>query len=81
MYGVILKYKKPFYIATVASAICGAICGAANSAALGGGPVGILSFPLFLGEGFVAMILAFVISFVGTLLFGYSDEMAAEMGE
>ncbi len=85
VYGVTLKYKRPFYIATVASAICGAICGAANSAALGGGPVGILSFPLFIGEGFVAfvvaMVLAFVIAFVGTLLFGYSDEMAAEMGE
>lgn len=75
IYGVNLKYKKPFYIAVVAGAIAGGIAGAGNSAALAGGPVGILSFPLFFGEGFaffvVAMLVAFFVSMIGSYLFGY----------
>ena len=82
IYGVNLKYKKPFYIAVGAAAIAGGIAGAGNAAALAGGPVGILSFPLFFGEGFaffvVAMFFAFLVSMIGTFLFGYDkkyDEM------
>lgn len=75
VYGVNLKYKKPFYIAVVMAAISGGIAGACNSAALAGGPVGILSFPLFFGEGFIGFVIAMVIAFVGTAiltyLFGY----------
>ncbi|MGN0975277.1 MAG: PTS transporter subunit EIIC [Gemmiger sp.] len=75
IYGVNLKYKKPFYIAVAAGAVAGGIAGAANAAALAGGPVGILSFPLFIGEGFVgfviAMFVAFFASMIGTYLFGY----------
>jgi PTS system beta-glucosides-specific IIC component len=59
----------------VVAAISGGIAGFSNSAALAGGPVGILSFPLFFGEGFVgfviAMFAAFILSAVGTYLFGY----------
>lgn len=75
IYGVTLKYKKPFYIAVIVAAIAGGIAGAGNAAALAGGPVGILSFPLFFGEGFgffvVAMLVAFFGSMVGSYLFGY----------
>lgn len=75
IYGVNLKYKKPFYIAVVMAAISGGIAGFSNAAALAGGPVGILSFPLFFGEGFVGFCIAMVVSFVGsavaTYLFGY----------
>lgn len=75
VYGVNLKYKKPFYIAVAMAAITGGITGACNSAALAGGPVGILSFPLFFGEGFIGFVIAMVIAFVGTAiltyLFGY----------
>lgn len=75
VYGVNLKYKKPFYIAVGVAAISGAICGVCNSAATAGGPVGILSFPLFMGEGFVgfciAMVLGLVLSTILTYLFGY----------
>ena len=66
IYGVNLKYKKPFYIAVVAGGIAGGIAG---------GPVGILSFPLFIGEGFIyfviGMFAAFFGSMIGTYLFGY----------
>ena len=75
IYGVNLKYKKPFYIAVVAGGIAGGIAGAGNAAALAGGPVGILSFPLFIGEGFIyfviGMFAAFFGSMIGTYLFGY----------
>lgn len=75
VYGVNLKYKKPFYIAVGVATVSGAIAGASNAAAVAGGPVGILSFPLFLGEGFVgfciAMAVALVASTLLTYLFGY----------
>ena len=78
IYGVNLKYRKPFYIAVVAGGIAGGIAGAGNAAALAGGPVGILSFPLFLGEGFVyfviAMFFAFFASMIGSYLFGYDKK-------
>lgn len=75
VYGTNLKYKKPFFIAVGVSAVAGGIAGYANAAALAGGPVGILSFPLFIGEGFIgfviAMVFAFVTSAILTYLFGY----------
>jgi PTS system beta-glucosides-specific IIC component len=78
IYGVNLKYKKPFYIAVISGAIAGGISGLSNSAAVAPGPVGILSFPLFMGEGFVgfviAMAVAFLLSAVLTFLFGYDIE-------
>lgn len=78
IYGINLKYKKPFYIAVGAAAIAGGIAGAGNAAALAGGPVGILSFPIFIGEGFIyfviAMFFAFLVSMIGTFLFGYDKK-------
>lgn len=75
IYGVNLKYKKPFYIAVATGAIAGGIAGFSNAAALAGGPVGVLSFPLFFGEGFVgfciAMVFAFLTSAILTYFFGY----------
>lgn len=79
IYGVNLKYKKPFYIACGVSAIAGGITGAANSAAIAAGPVGILSIPVFVGKGFVPFVIAIAFAFFATAiltyLFGYSDEM------
>ncbi len=78
IYGVTLKYKKPFYIGVACAAVAGAIAGAGNAAALAGGPVGILSFPLFIGEGFAYFVVAMFVALLGsailTYLFGYSDE-------
>ena len=75
IYGVNLKYKKPFYIAVGVATISGAIAGASGAAATAAGPVGILSFPLFMGEGFWGFVVAMVVAFVGTAaltyLFGY----------
>ena len=78
IYGVNLKYKKPFYIAVLCAAIAGGIAGFANSAATAAGPVGILSFPLFMGEGFVGFVIAmftsFLLSAILTFLFGYDNK-------
>jgi PTS system beta-glucosides-specific IIC component len=78
IYGVTLRYKKPFYIALISGAIAGTIGGASNSAALAAGPVGILSIPVFMGEGFggfiVAIIVAFFLSAILTYLFGYDTK-------
>lgn len=75
VYGINLKYKKPFYIAVAVAAVSGAISGYVNAAALAGGPVGILSFPLFIGEGFIGFVIAMFVALIGsaalTYFFGY----------
>ncbi len=71
IYGVNLKYKTPFYVAVAAGAIAGGIAGAGNAAALAGGPVGLLSFPLFIGEGFVHFVIAMVFAFVASAVGSY----------
>ncbi|ETY72636.1 beta-glucoside-specific PTS transporter subunit IIABC [Lactiplantibacillus fabifermentans] len=82
IYGVNLKYKKPFYIACGVGAITGAITGAAGTSALAAIPVGILSIPVFVGKGFTAFLIAIAIAFFGsailTFMFGYQDIAEAE---
>ncbi|GFZ27520.1 beta-glucoside-specific PTS transporter subunit IIABC [Lactobacillus corticis] len=79
IYGVNLKFKKPFYIACVMGGVSGAITGAANSAAIASTPVGVLSIPVFVGKGFIPFLIAIAIAFFGTAiltyLFGYDDSM------
>jgi PTS system beta-glucosides-specific IIC component len=82
VYGCNLRFKKPFYIAVACATVGGAVGGALGATGIVGGPVGILSLPLFMGSGFVGFILAALISFVGSLvltaMFGHTDEMDAE---
>lgn len=82
IYGVNLRYMKPFYIAVGMAVIAGGIAGAAGSATVGGGPVGILSFPLFMEHGFVGFCIAMAVAFIGsailTYLFGHTPEMDEE---
>ena len=77
-----LPLKKPFYIAVVFAAIAGGIAGFGNAAALAGGPVGILSFPLFIGEGFGYFVAAMLIALFGTAIavyfFGYDKKYDQE---
>ena len=82
IYGVNLPLKKPFYIAVAVAALAGGIAGFGNAAALAGGPVGILSFPLLLGEGFGYFVVAMLIALFGTAalvyLFGYDKKFDQE---
>ncbi|EHI99204.1 PTS system, beta-glucoside-specific IIABC subunit [Clostridium sp. DL-VIII] len=79
LYGVTLKYKKPFVIASISAAIAGAIVAASGASAGGLVILGILTFPAFLGKGFmglvIASLIAYFLSAVVTYLFGYSDAM------
>ena len=82
IYGVNLPLKKPFYIAVAVAAVAGGIAGFGNAAALAGGPVGILSFPLFIGEGFGYFVVAMLVALFGTAalvyLFGYDKKFDEE---
>lgn len=80
IYGVTLRYKKPFYIACLSGTVAGAIGGASNnSTALAAGLVDILSIPVFMGEGFtdflIAISVAFFMSAILTYLFLYNDKI------
>lgn len=82
IYGVTLKYKKPFVIACIASGIAGGITGyvGAGASALVG--ASILTLPAFIGQGFVGFLIACVIAYlgaaIGTYLFGFNDKMLGD---
>ncbi|MGM0239991.1 beta-glucoside-specific PTS transporter subunit IIABC [Enterococcus sp. AZ103] len=82
VYGITLKYKKPFYIACGVGAIFGGVAGAAGAGALAVATRSILSFPIYIGQGFVWLVasyfLSMFVSCILTFLFGYKDEVAAE---
>lgn len=77
VYGVTLKLKKPFICAVIAAGFGGAIVGYAKSSAISMGMPGLLTLPIFYGEGFIGFligcIVAFVASLVLTLLVGFDD--------
>lgn len=79
IYGVTLKYKKPFIIACISGAIAGAIVAFSGASAGGIVILGLLTIPAFMGKGFTLFVIACAISYflaaIGTYLFGYSDEM------
>lgn len=73
IYGVTLRYKKPFVLACIAGAVGGGIAGASHSApttfVLPGGltlsaPVGVGHYAVFLLGAAIAVALAFLLTFV-----------------
>lgn len=85
IYGVTLKYKKPFIIASIAGAIGGAIIGMAGASGAGNAIPGLLTIPMFIGKGFVGFVIAIVVSYfgsaIGTYLFGYDPKTMEENDE
>lgn len=79
IYGVVLKYKRPFVIMALSCGICGAIAatGGLTQAALM--TTCVLTIPAIGGMvgwlDVIALAIASVLSFVGTLTFGFSDKM------
>ncbi|ASY82083.1 PTS beta-glucoside transporter subunit IIABC [Pectobacterium polaris] len=77
VYGVTLKLKKPFICAVIAAAMGGAIAGYAKSSAISMGMPGLLTLPIFYGEGFIGFLIgcaiAFVASFVLTVIVGFDE--------
>lgn len=77
VYGVTLKLKKPFVCAVIAAAMGGAIAGYAKSSAISMGMPGLLTLPIFYGEGFLGFIIgcvtAFVTSLILTMVVGFDE--------
>ncbi len=80
VYGVTLKLKKPFICAVIAAAFGGAVVGYAKSSAISMGMPGLLTLPIFYGEGFVGFIIGCVVAFIGsfalTLIVGFDEPNA-----
>ncbi|WP_138417749.1 beta-glucoside-specific PTS transporter subunit IIABC [Aquibacillus sediminis] len=83
IYGVTLRFKKPFIIGCVGGAIGGAIVGVSGAGSSSVGVPGITTLPIFFGEGFVLFLLgtliAFLISMIITYFLGYEVEIESEM--
>lgn len=71
IYGVTLRFKRPFFIGAVFSGIAGAIVAVAGT--------GAPTLPGYIGVGFVGFLIACAVAYFGsaivTYLFGYSDDM------
>ncbi|WP_332236881.1 PTS beta-glucoside transporter subunit IIBCA [Sporolactobacillus sp. KGMB 08714] len=80
IYGVTLKYKKPFICAAVSGGIGGAIVGAVHSQAMSFTFPSLLAIPTYLGKGFTGMLIgisiAFLLAAVLTYFFGFRDEVS-----
>jgi len=67
IYGVTLKRKKMFLCVLLVAAFGGAVVGYGKSFAIAMAMPGLLTFPVFYGEGFITFILACSFAFVGSL--------------
>jgi len=79
IYGINLKYKKPFVIACFAGAMGGAIGAGVGAAARAPGIPGLLTLPIFAGPGFTGFLIGiaatYILAAVLTYLFGYKDTL------
>lgn len=85
IYGITLRFKKPFFIGAIFSGIAGAIVAAAGTGAPTLLGTSILTLPGYIGVGFVGFLIACAIAYFGaaivTYLFGYSDDMLPKKKE
>ncbi len=79
IYGVTLKYKKPFFIGAFFSGIAGAITAAVGAGAPALLGTSLLTLTGYIGVGFTGFCAACAIAYIGsaicTYLFGYDDSM------
>ena len=82
IYGVTLKYKKPFFIGAFFSGIAGAITAAVGAGAPTVLGTSLLTLTGYIGVGFAGFCAACAIAYFGsaicTYLFGFSDDMLPE---
>ncbi|MDN2484124.1 beta-glucoside-specific PTS transporter subunit IIABC [Kosakonia sacchari] len=80
VYGVTLKLKKPFICAVIAAAFGGAVVGYAKSSAISMGMPGLLTLPIFYGDGFIGFLISCGVAFIGslvlTLIVGFDEPSA-----
>lgn len=82
IYGITLRFKKPFIIGCIGGAVGGAIVGVSGAAANSVAVPGLTTLPVYFGQGFplfiIGIIIAVFIAAIGTFLFGYRDEEETE---
>ncbi len=82
IYGVNLKYRKPFIMALIGGGIGGAIAGATGARAMAVAVAAVPTFPAYFGVGFVGFLVAyfsaFIISAILTYIWGFNDDMIEE---
>jgi PTS system beta-glucosides-specific IIC component len=82
IYGVTLKYKKPFFIGAFFSGIAGAITAAVGAGAPAVLGTSLLTLTGYIGVGFAGFCVACAIAYFGsaicTYLFGFNDNMILE---
>lgn len=80
MYGVNLKYRKPFIAVCIGGAVGGAITGAAGAGTVAAVALSIYTFPVYLGAGFgglmVGCIVGGLVTFVLTYIMGINEKEA-----
>lgn len=79
IYGITLKYKKPFFIGAFFSGIAGAITAAVGAGAPALLGTSLLTLTGYIGVGFTGFCVACAIAYIGsaicTYLFGFDDSM------
>ena len=82
MYGIHLKFKKPFYAVMLGGGIAGCLCGILGVKAYAFVNPALISLPIFIGQEPYSLVYtvlvalaAFVIPFILTLMFGFKDEV------
>lgn len=79
LYGIALRFKKPFIIAIIGGAIGGGLAGLFGAYATGCTSFGIYTFALYMEGGLwrilVPCLVAMAFTIIGTYLFGYDDSM------
>lgn len=81
IYGITLRFKKPFICGMLGGAVGGAIIGAGGTKMFSFGFSGLLLYPVIIGEGSnlvtytIGMAVSFACAGFLTYLFGYSDAM------
>lgn len=84
IYGITLRFKKPFICGVIGGAIGGAVIGWGGTKMFAFGFSGLLLYPVIIGEGSnivtysLGMVVAFIVAGILTYLFGYSDKMLPE---
>ncbi|HBH1306489.1 TPA: PTS glucose transporter subunit IIA [Clostridioides difficile] len=82
IYGVNLKFKKPFIIASIFSGVAGAITAAAGTGVGAFIGTSLITLPAYIGVGFIGFLIACAIAYVGsavtTFIWGFNDNMILE---
>ncbi|CAM3788389.1 beta-glucoside-specific PTS transporter subunit IIABC [Alkalicoccus chagannorensis] len=83
IYGVTLRYKKPFAMGVIGGGIGGGIAGLSGASSVAFALPGLPALPVYAGDGFVLFLIALAVAFflaaLLTYLFGFHDGMETEM--